>query len=241
MADKATAERIVKLLELTSLNDSDDEKTIIKLCQQATGSFGHVAAVCVLPCFIKLCQSELKNKKIRIATVVNFPFGSTNIDAVVEETKQAVINGADEINLVFPYKAFLDGDTNTAKKMISVCKKIAKKKVALKVILETGTLEKTLRIIDACNCSINAGADFIMTSTGMTSVSATCEAANAILETLRDSGHSIGFVASGGINTIEKARDYLSLADLIMGTRWASPDNFRFSSNNLLNDLRTID
>ncbi|MCK5297136.1 MAG: deoxyribose-phosphate aldolase [Alphaproteobacteria bacterium] len=240
MADKATAERIIKLLELTSLNDNDDEKAIIKLCQQATGSFGHVAAVCVLPRFIKLCQNELNNKKIRIATVVNYPFGSTNIDAVVEDTKQAILNGADEINLVFPYKAFLNGDTHTAKKMISACKKITRKKATLKVVLETGVLEKTLRITDACSCSINAGADFIMTSTGKTSVSATCEAANAIMEKLRDSGSSTGFAASGGINTIEKAKDYLSLADLIMGIRWASPDTFRFSDNNLLNDLKTI-
>lgn len=233
---KEIAAKALSLLDLTSLNDDDTAEKIVALCAKAHGEFGKTAAVCVWPRFVKTAKKELEGTGVGIATVVNFPHGGTDVDATVAETKQAVADGADEIDVVLPYKAFMDGDRETAAALLKATRQACKGKV-MKVIIESGVLAHAALISDASRLSIECGADFIKTSTGKTPVSATLEAANAMLEVIRESGKPVGFKASGGVRTTEQAADYLTLADKIMGPKWATPKTFRFGASGLRDSL----
>ncbi len=132
---KEQAARALGLLDLTSLNDSDTEETVKDLCAKAHGEFGHTAAVCIWPRFVKTAKEALKGTPVRIATVVNFPHGGTDVEATVAETKQAIADGADEIDVVLPYKAFMEGDAASAKALLVATRKACEGKT-LKVIIE---------------------------------------------------------------------------------------------------------
>lgn len=233
---KDIAAKAMSLMDLTSLNDNDTEEKIVKLCAQAHGDFGHTAAVCVWPRFVATAKRELEGTGVDIATVVNFPHGGTDIDATVAETKQAIADGADEIDVVLPYKAFMEGDKEICRKLLKATREACKDHV-LKVIIESGELEHAQTITEASRLSIECGADFIKTSTGKTPVSATLEAANCMLEAIRESGKPVGFKASGGVRTTEQAADYLALADKIMGPKWAAKKTFRFGASGLRSAL----
>lgn len=233
---KEQAARALALLDLTSLNDNDTDAVVVDLCAKAHGDFGKTAAVCVWPRFVKTAVKELKGTGVKIATVVNFPHGGTDIEKTVAETKQSIADGADEIDVVLPYKSFMDGDKETAKALLKATRAACNGKV-LKVIIESGVLAHASLITEASKLSIECGADFIKTSTGKTPVSATLEAANAMLEAIRDSGKPVGFKASGGVRTTEQAIDYMTLADKIMGPKWLSPKTFRFGASGLRDSL----
>lgn len=233
---KEVAKRALSLLDLTSLNDNDTEQDVVVLCGKAHGEFGKTAAVCIWPRFIKTARKELEGTGVKVATVVNFPHGGTDIEATVAETTQAVADGADEIDVVLPYKAFMDGDKETAKALLKATREACKGKV-MKVIIESGVLAHAALIAEASRLSIECGADFIKTSTGKTPVSATLEAANAMLEVIRESGKPVGFKASGGVRTTEQAADYMTLADKIMGPKWISTKTFRFGASGLRDSL----
>lgn len=233
---KEVAKRAIGLLDLTSLNDNDTDEVIVDLCAKAHGEFGHTAAVCVWPRFVKLAKKELDGTPVRIATVVNFPHGGTDVEATVAETKQAIADGADEIDVVLPYKTFMEGDMDSSKALLTATKKACGGKI-MKVIIESGVLTHANTIADASRLSIECGADFIKTSTGKTPVSATLEAANVMLEAIRDSRKPVGFKASGGVRTTEQAADYMALADKIMGPKWISPKTFRFGASGLRDSL----
>ena len=236
MTMKEIASRALASLDLTSLNDTDTDKTIIDLCKKSHGDFGHTAAVCVWPRFVALAKKELAGTPVRIATVVNFPHGGTDIDATVAETKQAIADGADEIDVVLPYKAFMSGDKAAAKALLTATRAACGAKT-MKVIIESGVLAHADLIAEASKLSIECGADFIKTSTGKTPVSATLEAANVMLEVIRDSGKPVGFKASGGVKTTAQAADYMALADKIMGADWIALMTFRFGASGLRDAL----
>ena len=233
---KEVAARALALLDLTSLNDDDTNEKIVALCAKAHGDFGKTAAVCVWPRFVKTAKKELKGTGVDVATVVNFPHGGTDIEATVAETKGAIADGADEIDVVLPYKAFMAGDKESAKVLLKATRDACKGKV-MKVIIESGVLEHASLITEASKLAIECGADFVKTSTGKTPVSATLEAANAMLEAIRDSGKPVGFKASGGVRTTEQAADYMTLADKIMGPNWISKKTFRFGASGLRDNL----
>lgn len=233
---KEIAKRGLAALDLTSLNDNDTEQTVIDLCAKAHGDFGHTAAVCVWPRFVATAKNELAGTPVRIATVVNFPHGGTDIDATVAETTQAIKDGADEIDVVLPYNAFMNGDKAAAKALLTATRKACGDKT-MKVIIESGVLSHADLIAEASKLSIECGADFIKTSTGKTSVSATPEAANVMLEVIRDSGKPVGFKASGGVKTTAQAGEYMALADKIMGDEWISLMTFRFGASGLRDSL----
>jgi len=174
--------------------------------------------------------------------VVNFPEGGEDTEAVVAETRQAIAEGADEIDLVMAYKAFASGRKGFAEEQIIRVKAAVPEPAILKVILETGEIKDPLLIHAASNVAIAAGADFIKTSTGKVTVNATLEAAEimltAIEEARRDNAERvIGFKPAGGIRTSEDAESYLALADRIMGHNWASASTFRFGASGLLDAL----
>jgi len=236
-ARRALAERAIRLLDLTSLNNSDDDAVVAALCNRATAAPGPIAAVCIWPRFITLARGLLEHSGVRVAAVANFPAGGDDIPAAVSETQDIVNQGADEVDLVMPYARWLAGDTSVARDMIAACKAVCGERVLLKVILETGRFEGSPQIYDASLDAIEAGADFIKTSTGKVEVAATLEAADAMLLAIRDSDAEVGFKAAGGIRDTATAGDYLALADHIMGANWADAQHFRFGASGLLDDL----
>lgn len=238
----AAARTALGLVDLTSLSDEDSDETIRVLCTRAHTSLGAVAAVCIYPRFIATARATLAENSdpspVRIATVVNFPGGGSDIDQAVRETADAVAAGADEIDLVFPWRTLLDGDEAVGRELVTACRQACPGKV-LKVILETGVLLEPALIRAAAESAIAGGADFLKTSTGKAPVNATLQAATILLEYIRDSGQDIGFKAAGGIRTTTEAAAYLALAEQIMGSDWISPAHFRFGASGLLDDLLT--
>ena len=237
MDDVTAAETLIQCLDLTSLNDNDTTESIIELCRRAQTPYGNVAAVCVYPRFVNLAKEHLRHTDIKVATVINFPEGSLDLEKTQSSVTTAVINGADEIDLVFPYKEFLAGQKTECGIFIKKVKEHLGKKTLLKVILETGELSHTSVIAEATRLCIQNGADFIKTSTGKTKVSATPGAGNMILGTIASGRKNAGFKASGGIRTIDDAKKYLVLAVAVMGGKWLTPKNFRIGASSLLDNL----
>lgn len=235
-AARALARRAIALTDLTNLDETCTESAIDALCVQAKGGGATppVAAVCVWPQFVGRAKARLAGSGVSVATVVNFPTGGEDVERVVEQTREALRDGADEIDLVLPYRAFLDGDVETARGMLAAVRERVSADRVLKVILETGELEDPDAIRRASTLAIEEGADFVKTSTGKTPVSATPEAARIMLETIATTPHlKVGLKPSGGIRTLEQAKTYLDLADEIMGPGWATPATFRFGASGL--------
>ncbi len=233
----ADAKRILALIDLTDLSDDCRAGAIDSLCRRGVTKFGAVAAVCVWPHFVGHAARLLAGTGVRIATVLNFPSGGEDIERAITDCRETLRDGADEIDLVMPYRAFLAGDAGLAGAMIeAVAEEIGDTKI-LKVILETGVIADPALIAKASALAIERGADFLKTSTGKTPVSATPKAAQIMLEAIKTSGRPVGFKASGGIRTPEQAAVYLDLADRIMGRDWARPATFRFGASQLLEPL----
>lgn len=243
MSLKNSAEIALSLMDLTTLNDNDTDEKVIALCEQAKTDFGTPAAVCVYPRFVPIARKTLKAQgieQVKIATVTNFPHGNDDIDIAVAETKAAVAYGADEVDVVFPYKALIAGNEQIGFELVKQAKAVCQEKnVLLKVIIETGELKSEELIRKASEISIRAGADFIKTSTGKVAVNATLESARIMLETIRDLGvaETVGFKAAGGVKTSEEAAEYLALARSILGDDWVNRSHFRFGASSLLGNL----
>ena len=232
----ALAARALPLVDLTDLSDTCTDAAIAALCARAVTPHGAVAAVCVFPRFVAGARRHLAGTGVKVATVVNFPAGGEDTRAVERETAAAVADGAEEIDLVMPYAAFVQGQRGFAETQIVRVKRQTGGAL-LKVILETGRLADPALIRAAADLAIGAGADFIKTSTGKVEVNATPAAAEAMLEAIRDGGRPVGFKAAGGVRSTAEAGVYLALADRILGPDWATPARFRFGASALLEDL----
>jgi deoxyribose-phosphate aldolase len=229
-------------LDLTSLNDNDDEAAIRSLCARADGPFGKVAAVCVWPRFTKLAR-QLLDPAIHVAAVANFPLGGTNVDSAVQDTRAIVQAGAQEVDVVLPYRALMRGDEAACVRLLQAVRS-ACTGLTLKVILETGELQDSVLIGLASQTAIDCGADFIKTSTGKSKISATLEAARTMMETIAmqaPPAHArVGFKASGGIRTVAEASHYIALAQSIMGKEAVNASRFRFGASGLLSDIEAV-
>ncbi|HEJ9096657.1 TPA: deoxyribose-phosphate aldolase [Serratia odorifera] len=241
----AAAQRALNLMDLTTLNDDDTDEKVIALCRQANSPAGHTAAVCIYPRFIPIARKTLREQgtpDIRIATVTNFPHGNDDIDIALAETRAAIAYGADEVDVVFPYRALMAGNAQVGFDLVKQCKQACEQaKVLLKVIIETGELKDAGLIRQASEIAINAGADFIKTSTGKVPVNATLESAELMMSVIRDMGVGarVGFKPAGGVRTAQDALHYLQLAERIMGKDWADARHFRFGASSLLASLLT--
>ncbi|GGP25666.1 deoxyribose-phosphate aldolase [Silvimonas amylolytica] len=232
--------RALHLMDLTALNDTDTHDTIRELAITANTPLGTPAALCVYAQFVRTAKEALAGQglNIPVATVTNFPAGEANPQAAAGETAEAVLLGADEVDVVFPYRALMAGDEEVGHKLVSMCRTAVGDKI-LKVIIESGELTAPQLIKRASEISIQAGAHFIKTSTGKVPVNATLQAAEIMLEVIRKSGKPVGFKAAGGVRTATEAAAYLALADRIMGPDWARPETFRFGASSLLGNLLT--
>jgi deoxyribose-phosphate aldolase len=227
----------LSLLDLTNLRDNCDEAAIEELCLRAQTPHGNVAAICIWPRFVAQARRILgSGHSVRIATVVNFPSGALTQDEVVQETRRAVEDGADEIDLVIPYRALISGNETAVTDMVKAVRQACPHS-CLKTILETGEIKESGLIRKAAELSIAAGADFIKTSTGKVAVNATLEAADVMLRVIRDSKRRVGFKPAGGISTVADADLYLRLAETVMGPNWIMPSTFRFGASGLLDDI----
>lgn len=236
-----TAKTALSLLDLTDLTDTCDAAAIEKLCRQAQTPFGTTAAICIWPRFVVEARGILgEGHAVKIATVVNFPSGDLAVADVIAETRQAIADGADEIDLVIPYRAFLAGNEAAVTEMVTAVKAACTPPVILKTILETGEIKDAALIRRASDLAIAAGSDFIKTSTGKVAVNATLPAAEIMLTAIRDSGRPVGFKPAGGVRTVADAGDYLALAASILGEGWATPQTFRFGASGLLGDILTV-
>lgn len=230
----------LQLMDLTSLNDNDTAETISALCRQAKTPYGNTAAVCVYPRFIPLARRILADEQIRLATVSNFPHGSQDIHIALAETRAAIACGADEVDVVFPWRALQAGNQQVGFELVQRCKSAcAASGVLLKVILETGELKQPGLIQQASEIAIRAGADFLKTSSGKVPVNATTQSARIMLQVIHDMGVSqqVGFKASGGVRSAQEAADYLAIAGDIFGADWITPRHFRFGASALLTNL----
>lgn len=240
MADidpRAVAARTLPLIDLTDLGDAATEDGARDLCRRAVTPHGAVAAVCLWPRFVATAKEALAGTGVKIATVVNFPAGGEETRAVEAETEGAIADGADEIDLVMPYRALLAGRPGFAETQIVRIRRLCAARATLKVILETGEIGDAATIRRAADLALAAGADFVKTSTGKVAVNATPAAAEILLEAVRACGRPAGFKAAGGIRTVAEAAIYLALADRIMGPGWTRPATFRFGASGLLGDV----
>ena len=240
----------LRCLDLTSLNDADTAADITALCQRAQTSFGPVAAVCVWPRFVALARSLLPHS-IRVAAVANFPHGALDVARAVADVQQIRAAGGDEVDVVLPYRALMQGQQPGQSDPTQACVdflaqvRTACGPLTLKVIIESGVLHNRALIAQATQLAIAAGANFVKTSTGKTPVSATPEAATAMLGEIarmgsQDGSHTIGFKASGGIRTVGDALPYLALVAEHLGPAALAPERFRIGASSLLGDIEAV-
>jgi deoxyribose-phosphate aldolase len=243
--DKEVLKKILSLLDLTTLEGTDNVMTIENLCNKALGigakGFPMPAAVCVYPTFIRQAKQLLSGTGIRIATVTGFfPSGQSPLFLKIEEAKFAVGEGADELDMVISRGKLLEGDDDFVFDEIAAIREAAGNK-HLKVILETGELKSTEMIRKASEIAIAAGADFIKTSTGKCQPAATEEAASIMLTVIQDhfqkTGCRIGFKPAGGIADPLQAIRYMNLVNHIMGEEWLTKDLFRIGASRLADNL----
>lgn len=228
------ARRALPLLDLTDLSDACTAAAVAELCGKARAS--GVAAVCVWPRFVADSVRALEGSGVRVATVINFPEGGEDAERAVADTSASLADGADEIDLVLPYGALLRGEAAIARDMVEAVRDTCGS-ATLKVILETGELADPGRIREAGRIALEAGADFLKTSTGKSPVSATPEAAEAMLAEIRGGGRPAGLKVSGGLRSVADAATYLDLADRLMGPGWVSPRTFRLGASSLFETL----
>jgi deoxyribose-phosphate aldolase len=237
----------ISMIDLTTLEGKDTRGKVIALCQKAIRpdpsdpTVPHVAAVCVYPTMVGFVKQALKGTNVNVAAVATgFPSGQTFSSIKVQETRETVAAGADEIDMVIDRGAFLSGDYQ------KVFDEVAEVKEAcgpahLKVILETGELANYDQVRRASLIAMYAGADFIKTSTGKVGVNATLPVTLAMFEAIRDfyhaTGKRIGMKPAGGISNAKLALAYLVLLYETLGPEWMTPDLFRLGASSLLNDI----
>ncbi|CAB5068751.1 MAG: deoxyribose-phosphate aldolase [Actinobacteria bacterium] len=246
MDDQTVARRLLACLDLTSLNDDDTAERIDALCDRALDDrFGvRPAAVCVFPQFVPQAFRRLDGSGVAVATVVNFPHGGTHWDSILAETKKALADGADEIDLVIPFRAVLSGDLFLVRDLVEAVAGVChshEPPTHLKTILETGALEDDFSITRASRLAVEKGADFLKTSTGRVPVGATPEAAASMLRVIVEhraaTGRLVGLKVSGGVRTVADAAVYLQMFDEALAPVTAHPDNFRVGASSLYDDI----
>lgn len=238
---------ILNMIDLTTLEGKDTEGKVKQMCFKAKHlhdsypGLPTVAAVCVYPSMVKTAKTAVEGSGVKVASVATaFPSGQAPMDIKLADTKFAVDNGADEIDMVISRGKFLTGDYNFVFDEIAAIKE-ACGKARLKVILETGELVTLDHVRRASDIAIHAGADFIKTSTGKISPAATLQVTYTMLEAIRDyydeTGIMIGMKPAGGISNSKLALQNLVMVKEVLGNDWLNNEWFRFGASSLANDV----
>jgi len=234
-------------IDLTTLNTTDSDESVMKFTQKVNQfdeefpDLENVAAICVYPNFAEIVKSTLEVEDVKIACVsAGFPSSQTFTEVKVAETAMALMEGADEIDIVISVGKFLSGDYENMCEEIQELKDVCKEH-HMKVILETGALKSASNIMKASILSMYSGADFIKTSTGKQQPAATPEAAyvmcRAIKEYYDKTGNKVGFKPAGGINTVNDAVIYYTIVKEVLGEEWLNNQWFRLGTSRLANLL----
>ena len=237
----------LSMIDLTTLEGKDTPEKVRRLCYKASHlhdslqGLPNVAAVCVYPTLVRVAKKELEGTKINVASVATaFPSGQSTLDVKLSDTKFAVNEGADEVDMVISRGKFLAGEYNFVYDEIAAVKE-ACGKAHLKVILETGELDTLDNVRKASDIALYAGADFIKTSTGKISPAATMPVTFVMLNAIKDyykkTGIKIGMKPAGGISTAKISLQYLVMLKETLGYDWMNKDLFRFGASSLANDV----
>lgn len=234
-------------IDLTTLRTEDSPESVLKFTENVNrfeeeyGELKNVAAICVYPNFAKIVSETLEVDNVNIACVSGgFPSSQTFTEVKIAETSMALMDGADEIDIVINVGNFLSGDYETMCEEVQELKEVCKEH-HLKVILETGALKTASNIMKASILSMYSGADFIKTSTGKMEPAATPEAAYVMCKAIKDyykeTGRKVGFKPAGGVSTVEDAIGYYTIVKEILGEEWLNNKHFRLGTSRLANLL----
>ena len=237
----------LNMIDLTTLEGKDTEGKVKQLCYKAIHlhdsypGLPTVAAICVYPSMVKVAKKALGDSGVKVASVATaFPSGQAPRDVKIRDTKYAVQNGADEVDMVISRGKFLEGEYNFVFDEIAAIKE-ACGEARLKVILETGELVTYDKVRKASDIAMYAGADFIKTSTGKISPAATMPVTLVMLEAIRDfyykTGKKIAMKPAGGISKSKLALHYLVMLNETLGEGWMNNEWFRFGASSLANDI----
>lgn len=237
----------LSMIDLTTLEGKDTEGKVKQMCYKAAHmhdalpGLPTVAAVCVYPTFVSTAKKALEGTGIKVASVSTaFPSGQSTREIKIADTKYAVEHGADEVDMVISRGEFLKGNYGYVYEEIAAIKE-ACGDARLKVILETGELSTLDNVRRASEIAIQAGADFIKTSTGKVTPAATMPVTLVMLEAIRDhyykTGKMVGMKPAGGISTAKSALQYLVMVKETLGNAWLDNHWFRFGASSLANDL----
>ncbi len=237
----------LNMIDLTTLEGKDTEGKVRQMCYKAMHpadgipGLPTVAAVCVYPTFVKIAKKALGDSKVKVASVATaFPSGNSTLEIKISDTKLAVNDGADEVDMVISRGEFLSGNYNFVFDEIAAIKE-ACGKARLKVILETGELGALDNVRKASDIAILAGADFIKTSTGKIQPAATMPVTLVMLQAINDhyhkTGKMIGMKPAGGISSAKGALQYLVMLHETLGNKWMTNEWFRFGASSLANDI----
>jgi deoxyribose-phosphate aldolase len=237
----------LNMIDLTTLEGKDTEGKVKQMCHKAMHpaddlpGLPTVAAVCVYPTYVATAKKALGNSNVKVASVATaFPSGNSTLEIKLNDTKLAVDNGADEVDMVISRGEFLEGNYNFVFDEIAKIKE-ACGKARLKVILETGELSTLDNVRKASDIAILAGADFIKTSTGKIQPAATMPVTLVMLQAINDhyhkTGKMVGMKPAGGISTAKSALQYLVMLHETLGNKWMNNQWFRFGASSLANDI----
>ena len=248
----------LSMCDLTTLEGADTPGRVRQICEKARypvppgmmepylqkkslRPIPSVAAVCVYPSMVPTAVAALKGTRIGIASVATaFPSGQAPLEVKIEDTRFAVEKGATEIDMVINRGAFLSGQYQQVFDEIVEIKR-ACGNAHLKVILETGELGSYDHVRLASDIAMEAGADFIKTSTGKVVPGATLPVTLVMLQAISDyhrrTGKKIGMKPAGGVRTAKQAIQYLCMVHEILGSEWMNPDMFRFGASAIVNDI----
>jgi len=239
----------LNMIDLTTLEGKDTEGKVKQMCYKAMHphlalpDLPSTAAVCVYPTMVKTAKEALKGSKVKVASVSTaFPSGNSTMQIKLLDTKFALDNGADEIDMVISRGEFLKGNYNFVFDEIAAIKDLTHKyNSRLKVIFETGEISTLDNVRRASDIAIYAGADFIKTSTGKIGVAATMPVTLVMLDAIKDyyfkTGIQVGMKPAGGISTAKGALQYLVMLHETLGNAWLDNKWFRFGASSLANDL----
>lgn len=237
----------IRSIDLTTLAGDDTPGRVRALCAQAVGpdptdpSVGPVAAVCVYPNLVRTAVALLEGSPVEVASVATaFPSGLSSLDVRLRDIDDVIAAGAGEVDVVINRSAFLVGDHDTVRTELRVMREHIGDR-SMKVILETSELPTPAAIHAAARLAIDAGAEWIKTSTGKTSVGATHAAVSTMCRAVADhvalGGDPVGIKVSGGVRTGDDALGYLAIIERILGPEWLDPSRIRFGASGLLGAL----
>ncbi len=237
----------LNMIDLTTLEGKDSPGKVRQMCFKAQHlhdvhpGLPTVAAVCVYPSMVGIAKKEVAGSGVKVASVsAAFPAGQAPIDVKIRDTRFAVDEGADEIDMVISRGKYLAGEYNFVFDEIATIKE-ASGNARLKVILETGELVTLDDVRRASDIAMYAGADFIKTSTGKIQPAATMQVTYTMLQAIRDfrleTGIKVGMKPAGGISSAKLALHNLVMVKEVLGNEWLTNDGFRFGASSLANDL----